>query len=62
MEFTPEGMDRLCKFFELLLETDLRIKSEAKARQELVFVLYLILVLRKKQQQSYVKMGVSIKT
>jgi hypothetical protein len=47
MEFIPEEIDQLCKFFELLMKIDRRVKVEAKLRRELVTVLYLILDLRK---------------
>lgn len=48
MEFTPEKVTLLVQFFELLMEADQHVKAEEKLRQELVFVLYLILDLRKK--------------
>lgn len=48
MQLSPEELNRLCQFFKLLLEMDMREKKKAALNRKLVVVLYLILELRKK--------------
>jgi len=42
MELTPEELNRLVQFFELLMEWDQREKRKARLRHDLVVVLALI--------------------
>jgi len=50
MQLSPEELSRLCQFFKLLLEMDMREKKKATLNRKLVVVLYLILDLRKRQR------------